>query len=112
LEESAAVAVGQGSSGEPFARFQANTLLLHGLNDAERIFIDSLTAQKRLIEADFGIGLLPISSIQEELRLGTLRIISLPAFQVSAPIFLIHRKVGYLSKATRTLLSELVKTDE
>jgi hypothetical protein len=35
--------------------------------------IDSMTAQKRPIEADIGIALFPASSIREELQLGTLR---------------------------------------
>ena len=37
------------------------------------IAIDSLTAQKRMVEAGFGLALLPESSVDEELRAGTLR---------------------------------------
>jgi DNA-binding transcriptional LysR family regulator len=40
--------------------------------------IDSLTAQKRLVEAGFGLALLPESSIQEELQLGTIALIDVP----------------------------------
>lgn len=71
--------IGMGSSGEPFAHILAQQLLRCGLSDAEMIPIDSLTAQKRLIEADFGIGLLPASSIEEELRLGTMQVLPLAA---------------------------------
>src|SRR5262249_51108796 len=39
-----------------------------GLADAEIIGIDSLTAQKRMVEAGFGLALLPESSVGEELR--------------------------------------------
>jgi len=69
------------------------------------MIIDSLTAQKRLIEAGIGIALLPESSIQEELRLGTLRTIDIPPLQTTVPIHLLYRKNGYLNGASRTLLS-------
>ena len=48
--------------------------------------IDSMTAQKRLIEAGIGIALLPESSVHEELRLGTLRTIDVPHLQTTVPI--------------------------
>lgn len=95
--------LGMGSSGEPFARLLAQQLLRHGLEDAEVITIDSLTAQKRLIEADFGIGLLPASSIEEELRLGTMQVLPIGALQTTVPVMLIFRSQGYLSRAARHL---------
>jgi DNA-binding transcriptional LysR family regulator len=67
--------------------------------------IDSITAQKRLIEADIGIALLPESSIQEELRLGTLRTINISDLRTTVPIHVLYRKSGYLTGASRTLLS-------
>lgn len=97
-----------GSSGEPFARLLAQQLLRSGLDSAERIVIDSLTAQKRLIEADFGIGLLPASSVEEELRLGTVRVLNIAALQTSVPVMVIHRRRAYLSRAVRLLLETLV----
>lgn len=97
------------SSGEPFARLLAQQLLRHGLDNAEMIAIDSLTAQKRLIEADFGIGFLPASSIEEELRLGTMRILPVAAMQTSVPLMLIHRRQAYLSRAARSLREMLTQ---
>lgn len=91
------------STGEPFARILTQQLARCGLENAEVIGIDSLTAQKRLIEADFGIGLLPTSSIEEELRLGTVRILPLAELQTSVPVMLIYRRQAYLSKAARRL---------
>jgi DNA-binding transcriptional LysR family regulator len=70
--------------------------------------IDSLTAQKRLIEADFGVGLLPESSIEEELRLGTVRVLPITALQTVVPVMLIYRRQAYLSRAARLLLKTLV----
>jgi len=96
-----------GSSGEPFARLLEQQLLRYDLDSAERIVIDSLTAQKRLIEADFGIGLLPASSVEEELHLGTVRVLPIAALQTSVPVMLIHRRQAYLSRAVRLLLTTL-----
>jgi DNA-binding transcriptional LysR family regulator len=94
-----------GASNEPFARFVEQQLLRYGLDTAERIVIDSLTAQKRLIEADFGVGLVPASSIEEELHLGTVRVLPIAALQTSVPVMVIHRRQAYLSRAVRLLLA-------
>ena len=40
--------------------------------------IDSLTAQKRMVEAGFGRAVLPETSLAEELRTGTLSAIAAP----------------------------------
>ena len=98
-----------GSTAEPFARLFQRQLVLWGLHDADRVTIDSLTAQKRLIEADFGIGLLPASSVEEELRLGTLHALSGPALGASAPVMAIHRRSGFLSGPAKRLLADLTE---
>ena len=99
--------LGAGSSGEPFARLLEQQLLRFDLESAERMVIDSLTAQKRLIEADFGVGLLPASSITEELQLGTVRVLPIAALHTSVPVMAIHRRHAYLSRAARRLLEML-----
>ena len=91
-----------------FAHLVAHQLASARLDDAAVMTIDSLTAQKRLIEAGIGIALLPESSIQEELRLGTLRTIDIPRLQTTVPIHVLYRKNGYLTGASRTLLSIVV----
>jgi DNA-binding transcriptional LysR family regulator len=88
-----------------FAHLVARQLASAELDDVPVMAIDSLTAQKRLIEAGIGIALLPESSIQEELRLGTLRTIDIPCLQTMVPIHVLYRKNGYLTGASRTLLS-------
>ncbi len=95
---------GVGDSGEPFTQVLERQLMMAGLATAELISIDSLTAQKRLIESDFGFGLLPLSSIQEELHLGTLRILDIKALQASASVVVIYRQNGYLNPAAQSLL--------
>jgi DNA-binding transcriptional LysR family regulator len=90
---------------ESFVQFLQRKLLAVGLEDVEIIPIDSLTAQKRLVEAGFGIALLAESGIQEELKSGTLKVVNVPALQASIPIALVYRRNGYLSAAARSLMS-------
>ena len=90
---------------ESLAHLVARQLVSAQLDDVPLMAIDSLTAQKRLIEAGIGIALLPESSIQEELRLGTLSTIDIPCLQTTVPIHVLYRKNGYLTGASRTLLS-------
>jgi DNA-binding transcriptional LysR family regulator len=100
--------LGVASSGEAFTSLLRQRLAAHMLDDAEIIAIDSLTAQKRLIEADFGLGMLPRSSIDEELRLGTLRVLAIPELEAVAPVYAIRRRGGYLSAAGEAMLAMLL----
>ena len=90
---------------ESFVQFLQRKFLAAGLEDAEIIPIDSLTAQKRLVEAGFGIALLAESGIQDELKQGTLKVLNVPALHAAIPIALVYRGNGYLSAAARSLLS-------
>jgi DNA-binding transcriptional LysR family regulator len=78
-----------------------------GVPDGHILRIDSLTAQKRLVEAGFGIAIVPDSSIQEELAAGSLVTLDVAGLDVEVPVTLVTRRGGYLSAATRTLLAEL-----
>lgn len=102
--------VGSGSSGEPLALAMERTLGALGLFDVECVEIDSLTAQKRLIEADFGIGMVLESAMPEEIRLGTLRRLDIDGFQQSAPVYLARRSGGYENGAIRQLISRIAGT--
>jgi DNA-binding transcriptional LysR family regulator len=90
---------------ESFVQFLQRKLLAVGLEDVEIIPIDSLAAQKRLVEAGFGIALLAESGIQEELKSGTLKVVNVPALKASIPIALVYRRNGFLSAAARSLMS-------
>jgi DNA-binding transcriptional LysR family regulator len=89
---------------EPFATALEQRLSAAGIEAAEMVRIDSLTAQKRFVEAGFGIALLIESSVQEELRLGTLRLIDVPPLRGGVPVTLVRRQNGYLSRAAQTLV--------
>jgi DNA-binding transcriptional LysR family regulator len=78
-----------------------------GLGGADVLPIDSLTAQKRMVEAGFGLALLPASSVDEELRAGTLRVLPVPALRVTIPVVLVRRRRAFLSGAARALATLL-----
>ena len=91
------------SSGHLLAR----QLIRAGLESADLTLIDSLTAQKRLAQAGFGLALVPESSVRDELRQGTLVSLDAPAMQATIPINALHRRKGYLSPAAKALLALL-----
>lgn len=77
----------------------------HG--NREIVPIDSLSAQKRLVEAGFGIALLAESAVEEELRLGTLSVINVPTLKAAIPVSIVHRRNGYLGAAASALLATI-----
>jgi DNA-binding transcriptional LysR family regulator len=91
------------SSGHVLARQLARA----GLDGADITLIDSLTAQKRLAQAGFGLALVPESSVRDELRTGALVALDVPAMRATIPITALHRRNGYLSPAARALLALL-----
>jgi DNA-binding transcriptional LysR family regulator len=92
------------SSGHVLAR----QLVRAGLHNADVTLIDSLTAQKRLAQAGFGLALVPETSVRDELRQGLLVALDVPAMRTTIPITAIHRRNGYLSPAAKALLDLLV----
>ena len=98
---------GAGAAGSPGCSVHAAKDGNGCLGDAEIIPIDSLTAQKRLVEAGFGLGLMPASSVEEELRVGTLRALRIAAMHMAVPVVLVHRRRAYLSGAARALMALL-----
>src|SRR5262245_50421584 len=93
-----------GRAREPYASAIEHALTASGVDTSEMIPIDSLTAQKRMVEAGFGLALLQESSVEEELRAGTLRGLRVPGLRATIPVALIHRRRAYLSGAARTLM--------
>ena len=91
------------SSGHVLAR----QLIRAGLEGTDLTLIDSLTAQKRLAQAGFGLALVPESSVRDELRQGALVALDIPAMRTAIPITVLHRRKGYLSPAAQALLALL-----
>ena len=96
-----------GAAREPYLSAFEHRLAACGLGAAELIPIDSLTAQKRMVEAGFGLALLPASSVDEELRAGSLTALRVPALRVTIPVVLIHRRRAFHSGATQALIATL-----
>jgi DNA-binding transcriptional LysR family regulator len=88
-----------------FSRLLERLLAPTGVDDVKITLIDSLTAQKRLVEAGSGLALVPESSVRDELKLGTLKELEIPAMRASIPVALIHRRNGYLNPAARALIA-------
>ena len=86
-----------------FALFQT-----HGLGEIDWTPVDSLTAQKRLVEAGLGIALLSESNAAEELRYGTIATIGVRDLKASHDVVTVTRRGGFLSAAARRLL-EIVR---
>ncbi len=81
-----------------------------GLGEISWWPVDSLNAQKRLVEAGSGLALLPKSSLQEELSSGSVKIIRVAGMHVGQSVQMVSRKNGFFSAATLKLM-ELLRTE-
>jgi DNA-binding transcriptional LysR family regulator len=84
-------------------------LLAAGVANPRITPVDSLTAQKRLVEAGLGIALLPRSSFREELRLGRLRTIAVTSLNAEQPVVAVRRRGGHHSALAEALLEILAR---
>lgn len=81
--------------------------LARGVAEIAFTAVDSLTAQKRLVEAGFGLALMPLSAVAEERVAGGLAVIAVEDLAVANPVSLITRRGGYVSPAARALIADL-----
>jgi DNA-binding transcriptional LysR family regulator len=88
-----------------FALFQT-----HGLGEIDWTPVDSLTAQKRLVEAGFGIALLSQSNVADELRSAAISTIGVRDLAASHDVVAVTRRGGFLSGAARRLL-EIIRAE-
>jgi DNA-binding transcriptional LysR family regulator len=80
---------------------------LAGVEQPQITTVDSLTAQKRLVEAGLGVALMPISSVREELRIGSLRLIDVAGMDARIPVVAVRRAAGYASATVSAFLNVL-----
>ena len=95
------------STREPYASALERALASCGVHDPEIVPIDSLTAQKRMVEAGFGLALLAQSAVDEEVRGGTLAVLRVAGLRASVDVALIRRRRAFESGATRALAALL-----
>ncbi|MFB9268176.1 LysR family transcriptional regulator [Bradyrhizobium erythrophlei] len=88
-----------------FALFQTA-----GMGEIDWTPVDSLTAQKRLVEAGLGIALLSQSNAAEEMRASTIATIRVDNLTASHDVVAVTRRGGFLSAASRRLL-EIIRAD-
>jgi len=79
---------------ESLGHLVLRTATASGCAPGDITLVDSLTAQKRLVEAGMGIALMPHSAIREELRVGSLRAIELPGLGLEQPVVAVRRRRG------------------
>jgi len=94
---------------EIYASHIASVFLAQGLGELKWSPVDSLTAQKRLIEAGFGIALMSQSNAYEEIAIGGLATINVRGLGPGQPICMVTRKGGFLSAAASSLI-DLLRT--
>jgi DNA-binding transcriptional LysR family regulator len=92
---------------EAAAQIVHTQFLMRGVDAFAWTPVDSLTAQKRLVEANYGVALVPESAIKEELSGKTLATIRVRDLDAANPIFAVVRKDGYLSPAAKGLIDLL-----
>lgn len=73
----------------------------------EITLVDSLTAQKRLVEAGFGIALMPKRNLREEIVAGNLRIVEVASLIAHIPVVLMRRKGAVRGEAENALVAHL-----
>lgn len=93
--------------GEMFAASVFAQFLARGIDHIDWIAIDSLTAQKRLVEGGFGLALLQASAVEEERARGELAVIRVDDLDVRVPVALVTRRGGYLGPGALALLEAL-----
>jgi DNA-binding transcriptional LysR family regulator len=92
---------------DDLGRLLAQQLMTAGFHSFELMAVDSLSAQKRLVEVGLGVALLPESSVRDELARGTLVRLDMPRVSTSIDIHLVHRRAGYLSPAAHDVIALL-----
>ena len=93
--------------GERWSGMLLAQFLTRGVAEVPFTVVDSLTGQKRLVEAGFGLALMPVSAVAEERAAASLAVIAVADLAVSNPVSLVTRRGGYVSPAAQALIEAL-----
>lgn len=83
--------------------------LTRGMGEIAWTAVDSLTAQKRLAGAGFGLALMPHDAVGDDLASGALGAIAVADLDAAQPVVAVVRRNGFLSRAAMTLLDDLCR---
>jgi DNA-binding transcriptional LysR family regulator len=81
----------------------SKALSRYGIADAQTMNIEGLDERKRIVAANFGIGLFPVGNVEQELRQKSLCVVRVPSIRVVVPFALIRRQGVYLGKGAEHL---------
>lgn len=94
---------------ESFASTIVAQFLTRGIDQVDWIAIDGLSAQKRLVQAGFGLALMQASAIEAELAQRELALIRVDDLAASMPVAWVVRRGGYQSGGLQALMTELLR---
>lgn len=77
---------------DSFGELLLRALIGVGISEPDVMIVDSLTAQKRLAQAGYGLALLPKGSCEDELKSGGLATITVRGLDASQPVFAVRRR--------------------
>ncbi|MET7335192.1 LysR family transcriptional regulator [Nonomuraea sp. NPDC005650] len=100
-----------GETREPYANALRALLGQEAADTTEIVPIDSLTAQISLVEAGFGLAMVPRSAVERELNAGRLRALDVAAASSSIPVVLVERRQGFQSGAVKAMRLALLARD-
>ncbi|MBX3619771.1 MAG: LysR family transcriptional regulator [Rhizobacter sp.] len=92
---------------EIFAASVVAQFLSRGIDRIDWVAIDGLTAQKRLVEAGFGLALLQAGAVADELARREIATIRVDDLRLEVPVTRVVRRGGFLSGGARAVLKAL-----
>lgn len=86
------------------------TLAEYGLRASRTMPINDAAAQKKLVEAGFGLGIVSGDSVRNELANGRLAALRVAGMNAEVPVAMVSRRGGFVSKPAQRLMDLLRRT--
>jgi len=93
--------------GIPTRRAIDAVLRRHGIRIHIRMQCDNIEILKKMVEVGLGVSVVPAFSVQQEMRLGTLKSLVISNYSLKRPLAIVHRKGKPLSRAVQAFLDLL-----
>lgn len=80
----------------------------HKLENCEPVMeFDNIETVKRAVEIDHGIAIVPLATVQQEVRAGSLAMLTLKGKEFTRPLAILHRKGRVLTPAMKKFIETL-----